>query len=159
MLHFALTNLASIVGHHKLSNAPSMSTNMTYFLSHEPSRTVVIVDVTVPFENTFVALEKVMVEKVRKYQPLANALRGRGYDFVVGAPGAWHLNNVGLANFLRVSSRYASLMRLLMVLEMIAWSQDMYVEHVSGIRQYRVLETAGCPGEHARDRVRGLRES
>ena len=116
-------------------------------VTHEPSRTVVIVDVTVPFENTFAALEAARVEKVQKYQPLADALRGRGYvvhvdGFVVGALGAWHPNNDGLASFLRVSSRYASLMRLIMVSETIAWSRDMYVEHVSGIKQYSVLDAA-----------------
>ena len=116
-------------------------------VTHEPSRTVVIVDVTVPFENTFAALEAARVEKVQKYQPLADALRGCGYvvhvdGFVVGALGAWHPNNDGLASFLRVSSRYASLMRLLMVSETIAWSRDMYVEHVSGIKQYSLLDAA-----------------
>ena len=116
-------------------------------LTHETSRTVVIVDVTVPLENTFAALEEARVEEVRKYQPLADALRGRGYvvrvdGFVVDTLGACHPNNAGLASFLRVSPRYASLMRLLMVLETIAWSRDMYVEHVSGIRQYSVLNAA-----------------
>ena len=81
-----------------------------FTLTHEPSITVVVVDVTVPFENFFAALEAASVEKVQKYQPLAYALRlgGRGYvvhvdGFVVGALGAWHPNNDGLARFLRVS--------------------------------------------------------
>ena len=34
------------------------------------------------------------------------------------------------------------MMRVLMVLETIAWSRDMYVEHVSGIRQFSVLDAA-----------------
>ena len=33
-------------------------------------------------------------------------------------------------------------MRLLMVSETITWSRDMYVKHVSGIRQYSVLDAA-----------------
>ena len=62
---------------------------------------------------------------MRKYQLFADVLRGRSYvihvdGFVVGALDAWHPNNDGLASFLRVSSRYASLMRLLMVSETIA---------------------------------------
>ena len=36
-------------------------------LTHETSRTVVIVDVTVPLENTFAALEEARVEEVRMY--------------------------------------------------------------------------------------------
>ena len=75
---------------------------------HEPSITVVIVDVTVSFENSFAALEAARVEMVQKYQPLADALRRRGYvvhvdGFVVGALGAWYSNSDGLASFLRVS--------------------------------------------------------
>ena len=107
-------------------------------VTHEPSITVVIV---------VAALEAARVEKVQKYQPLADALRWRGYvvhvdGFVVGTLGAWHPNNDALASFLRVSSWYAFLMRLLMVSETIAWPRDMYVEHVSGIRQYSVLDAA-----------------
>ena len=79
-----------------------------FAVTHEPSITVVVVDVTVPFENFFAALEAASVDKVQKYQLLADALRGRGYvvhvdGFVVGALGAWHPNNDGLASFLRVS--------------------------------------------------------
>ena len=116
-------------------------------VTHEPSITVVIVDVIVPFEKSFAALEAARVEKVQKYQPLADALRLRGYvvhvdGFVVGALGAWHLNNDGLDSFFLVSSRYASLVRLLMVSEPIVWPWDMYVEHASGIRQYSVLDAA-----------------
>ena len=94
-------------------------------VTYEPSITVVIVDVIVEFEKSFAALEAARVETVQKYQPLADALRGRGYvvhvdGFVVGTLGAWHPNNDGLARFLLVSSRCASLVRLLMVSETIA---------------------------------------
>ncbi|KOX69031.1 hypothetical protein WN51_07101 [Melipona quadrifasciata] len=99
-------------------------------VTHEPPRTVVMVDVTVPFENTFEALEKARLEKILKYHSLADSLRGRGYTvhvdgFVVGALG------------------YAGLMRPLIVSETIAWSRDVYVEHVTEIRQYLVP----APGE------------
>ncbi|XP_043525393.1 uncharacterized protein LOC122536786 [Frieseomelitta varia] len=118
-------------------------------VTHEPSRTVVMIDVTVPFENTFEALEKARLEKIRKYQPLADSMRGRGYivyvdGFVVGALGGWHPLNDRLLALLRVSSGYAGLMRRLIVSETIAWSRDMYVEHVTGIRQYQA-EGAGVP--------------
>ena len=77
-------------------------------VTHEPSITVVIVDVTVSCKNSFAALQAAKVEKVQKYQPLADALRMRGYvvhvdGFVVGALGAWYSNSDGLASFLRVS--------------------------------------------------------
>ena len=112
-------------------------------VTHHESRTVVIVDVAVPFENTFKAIESVRDDKVRKYQPLADSLRRRGYTvlvdaFIVGSLGAWDPANEALMRYLRVSERYASLMRRLMVSETIAWSRDIYVEHVTGVRQYSV---------------------
>ena len=75
---------------------------------YESSITVVIVDVTVSFQNSFATLEAARVEMVQNYQPLADALRRRGYvvhvdGFVVGALGAWYSNSDGLASFLRVS--------------------------------------------------------
>lgn len=36
-------------------------------VTHEPSRTVVVVDVTVPFENTFEMLEKTRLVKILRY--------------------------------------------------------------------------------------------
>ena len=73
-------------------------------VTHVSSITVVIVDVTVPFENSFAALEAANVENVQKYQPLADALRERCYvvhvdGFVLGALGAWYPLNDGLASF------------------------------------------------------------
>ncbi|KOX71975.1 hypothetical protein WN51_03123, partial [Melipona quadrifasciata] len=112
-------------------------------VTHEPSRTIVVVDVTVPFENTFEALEKARFEKILKYHSLADSLRGHGYTvhvdgFVVGALVAWHPHNDRLLTILRVSSGYAGLMRPLIVSKTIAWSRDIYVEHVTGTRQYLV---------------------
>ncbi|CAD1473002.1 unnamed protein product [Heterotrigona itama] len=84
-------------------------------ITHEPSRTIVMVDVTVPFENKREALEKARLEKIQKYRPLADALM----SFVVGALGAWHTHNDFLCSLLRISPGYASLMRKLMVSETI----------------------------------------
>ena len=77
-------------------------------VTHDPSITVVIVEVIVPVEISFEALDAASVENVQKYQPLADALRERCYvvhvdGLVVGALGAWYPNNDGLASFLRVS--------------------------------------------------------
>ncbi|CAD1469958.1 unnamed protein product [Heterotrigona itama] len=116
-------------------------------ITHEPSRTVIMIDVTVAFENKFETIEKARLEKVQKYQPLADALARFGHvvhvdGFVVGALGAWHPNNDNICKLLRILQNYASLMRKLIVSETIAWSRDVYVEHVSGIRQYCVQESA-----------------
>lgn len=70
------------------------------------------------------------MEKISKYQQLANALSSNCHVVhVVGALGAWHPNNDNINKFLRNSPGYAALMRKLMVSETIAWSRDMYFEH------------------------------
>lgn len=109
---------------------------------HEQSKSVVICDVTVPFENRSVAFEEARARKVIKYAALAEDLRQQGYRvvvtaLVVGALGSWDQRNEAVLDLLRVSRRYAILMRRLIVSDTIRWSRDIYVEHVSGVRQYR----------------------
>lgn len=74
-------------------------------------------------------------------------------DGLVGALGAWLPNNDHLLVLLRVSSGYISLMRRLIVSETIAWSRDLYVEHVSGTRQYRVSDAGALHPEAPAARV------
>ncbi|EFN79241.1 hypothetical protein EAI_08909, partial [Harpegnathos saltator] len=54
-------------------------------ITHEPSKSVVICDVTVPFENRPIALEEARERKLAKYAPLAEALGRLGYRVVVTA--------------------------------------------------------------------------
>ena len=56
--------------------------------------------------------------------------------FVVGALGSWDPRNEAMLRLLRVGNQYAAMMRRLIVSDTISWSRDIYVEHVSGIRQY-----------------------
>ncbi|XP_048514042.1 uncharacterized protein LOC125501691 [Athalia rosae] len=114
---------------------------------HEPSKSIVIVDVTVPFENTYSAFEEARGRKIEKYKPLADALHGDGYKvavsaIVVGALGSWDPKNEQVINMLRIGKKYAGLMRRLIVSETIKWSRDIYVEHVSGVRQYKTRDEA-----------------
>lgn len=108
---------------------------------HELSKSVVICDVTIPFENRYAAFEEARARKVIKYSALAEELHRLGYrvavtSFVVGALGSWDPANESVLGLLRVSPKYALLMRRLMVSDTIRWSRDIYVEHVSGVRQY-----------------------
>ena len=57
--------------------------------------------------------------------------------FIVGSLGGWHNNNDRVISSLMISRRYAELMRNLMISDTIRWSRDIYVEHVSGVRQYQ----------------------
>lgn len=102
---------------------------------------VVIVDVVVPFENGPQALQAAAEEKVRKYTGLVNQLRAQGKQvellpFVVGSLGTWFRDNERALAALRVGPRYRRLMRRLIVSETLRWSRDMYIEHVTGSRQY-----------------------
>ncbi|CAB0040810.1 unnamed protein product [Trichogramma brassicae] len=107
----------------------------------EARKKIVIVDVAVPFENRSVALEGVKSQKLAKYRGLAACLEGRGYDvklmpFLVGALGGWDAGNERVIRLLGINRRYAVVMRRLMISDTIRWSRNVYVEHVSGARQY-----------------------
>uniref|UniRef100_A0ABD2WIM9 Reverse transcriptase domain-containing protein n=1 Tax=Trichogramma kaykai TaxID=54128 RepID=A0ABD2WIM9_9HYME len=107
----------------------------------EVRKKIVIVDVAVPFENRGVALEEVRSEKLAKYRGLAACLERQGYDvklmpFLVGALGGWDAGNERVIRLLGINRRYAVMMRRLMISDTIRWSRNVYVEHVSGARQY-----------------------
>ena len=109
-------------------------------IRHEPIKCVVICDVTVPFENRRQAFHDARARKLAKYSPLAEALRREGYRvvvtaFVVGALGSWDPANEAVLRLLRIGNAYGSMMRRLVVSDSIRWSRDIYVEHVSGVRQ------------------------
>ena len=129
-------------------------------IRHEPSKSVVICDVTVPFENRWTAFEDARARKIAKYSPLAEELQRRGYRvvvtaFVVGALGSWDPRNEAVLRLLRVGSQYATMMRRLIVSDTIRWSRDIYVEHVSGIRQY--LAPSRPRGDHLATPPRAVR--
>ncbi|CAB3261608.1 unnamed protein product [Arctia plantaginis] len=109
----------------------------------ETTRRINIVDVCVPFENRTEAFRAARREKLAKYAPLAEQLVEQGYTtrietFMVGALGGWDAHNETVIKLLGISKRYAGMMRRLMISEVVRWSRDIYVEHVSGVRQYRV---------------------
>ncbi|XP_076298053.1 uncharacterized protein LOC143217550 [Lasioglossum baleicum] len=114
---------------------------------HEPSKSVVIIDVTVTFENGIEAFEAARLRKIQKYLPIAAVLEEQGYRvvtdaIVVGALGSWDQANEPVLKVLRISTKYASMMRRLIVSETIRWGRDIYVEHVSGVRQYAAAPAA-----------------
>ncbi|XP_037067956.1 uncharacterized protein LOC119089394 [Pollicipes pollicipes] len=102
---------------------------------------VSLVDVTVSFENRLAALRAAGDEKVAKYAGLVAELRRQGkhasvHALVIGSLGTWYRGNEETLRHLRVSRVYARLMRKLMVSDTLRWSRDVYVEHVTGVRQY-----------------------
>lgn len=100
-----------------------------------------IVDVTVPAENHDDALLAARDYKIRKYTPHAEVLRSQGFEtvveaVVVGSLGSWDTRNDRIVKMLGIGKRYSTLMRKLMVSDTIRWSRDIFIEHVTGHRQY-----------------------
>ena len=108
----------------------------------EGNKTIKSIDLTIPFENRWEALQAARQGKICKYRPLVGQLESKGYAvdldaFIVGSIGGWHNNNDRVIDSLIISLRYAELMRNLMISNTIRWTRDIYVEHVSRVRQYR----------------------
>ena len=102
---------------------------------------VTIVDVTVAFENRPEALRAAAAHKVTKYAGLVDFYRSKGktasvHALVLGSLGTWVRSNEATLRQLRVRRAYARLMRRLMVSDTLKWSRDVYIEHITGSRQY-----------------------
>lgn len=115
-------------------------------ITDEANKSVTIVDVAIPFENKMEAFTATRVLKCDKYRPIAEALEAKGYKvtvdaFIVGALGGWDGANENVLKTLNVSPFYARMMRRLMISETIAWSRNIYVQHVSGVPQPEVRQS------------------
>jgi hypothetical protein len=108
-----------------------------------------IVDITIPFENRREALTASRLEKEEKYQVLAQSLRAKYAivsveAFIVGALGTWDLGNERLLKSI-CSRSYGSLMRKLCVSDVIQWSRDIYIQHITGIKQWTEKDPNALP--------------
>lgn len=70
-------------------------------------------------------------------------MRATGYEsvsinaFIIGPMGGWWAGNEQTLKRLGVRPTYSNLMRQLMVSDVVRWSRDIYVEHLTGVRQYQ----------------------
>jgi hypothetical protein len=85
---------------------------------NETCKTVAIIDVTMRFENRYAAFQAARQEKQEKYTPLADPANER------------------IIHHLKLGHGYCCLMRKLMV-SAIRWSHDIYIEHLSEVKQYQ----------------------
>ena len=111
-------------------------------VTNAESRSITIIDVAVVFENKYEAFQLARAGKIQKYEQLADELRCQGWNvylnaFITGALGAWDPDNETVIRQLRISKSYAKVMKKLIVSDTIRWSRDIYVEFISGKRQYR----------------------
>lgn len=102
-------------------------------------RSVTIIDVCVPFEGSPEALQQA-AQEVTKYELLRQTLlqrfeRVEVFPFIVGSLGSWFPPNDDLLRSLRVSWKYAALMRRLCVASAISGSQtygtDLRARHLA----------------------------
>jgi hypothetical protein len=104
-------------------------------------KSTAIIDVATPFENRYAAFEVAKNEKRSKYGHIADHYRCQGYDvvidaFIVGALGGWDPANERIIRHLKIRSHYCRLMRRLVCTDVIRWSRDVFVEHLTERRQY-----------------------
>lgn len=102
--------------------------------------TATIIDVTIPFDNRPQSFLEARQRKLDKYEPVRAELRRRFthveiIPVIVGALGAWDPANDKLVKKI-CSKAYGRMMKKLIVSETIQWSRDIYIEHLTGHRQY-----------------------
>jgi hypothetical protein len=99
-----------------------------------------IVDATVVFENRMMAFLAAAEEKRTKYEELRLEMAAQHVaevavvPFIIGSLGAWDPDN---NSFLRLicSRSYGKLLQKLCVSETIKFTRDIYIEHITGVRQ------------------------
>ena len=94
-------------------------------------RTIILVEVSCPFEGTPKALEEAAAQKLEKYEPLRQELlqhyaKVEVLPLIVGALGSWYPPNDRVLSRLRIGWRYAALMRRLCVVSAISGSQGIW---------------------------------
>ena len=111
--------------------------------NHLPDeRTILLVDVSCPFEGAPKALEEAATAKLQKYEPLRQELLQRYSEvemlpFIVGAVGSWYLPNDRVLSRLRIGWRYVALMRRLCVVSAISGLQGIWIWYKSMCAQRR----------------------
>ena len=110
---------------------------------NDAAKSCVIVDVVITYENRKDALVAARMDKIRKYDGLRQHFEQRGYHttldaYVVGALGSMDPLNRRAAAAININASYNRLMQKLVVSDVIKWARDIYVEHVTGVRQYLV---------------------
>ncbi|KAH1002979.1 hypothetical protein HUJ05_010933 [Dendroctonus ponderosae] len=108
---------------------------------NERAKSATVIDIATPFENRTVAFDAARLEKRTKYSHVTDHYQQQGYyvftdAFIVGALGGWDPANERVIAHLGIGRHYSQLMRRLMCSDAIRWSRDIYIEHITGRRQY-----------------------
>lgn len=106
------------------------------------AKRVSIIDVTIAFENRYAAFEAARRDKLQNYQQIVEYFQQQGFDtsfepFVVGSLGGWDPANEITLQRIGIGQNYSKLMKRLMCTDVIRWSRDIYIEHITEHRQYQ----------------------
>ncbi|GBO17074.1 hypothetical protein AVEN_26387-1 [Araneus ventricosus] len=116
---------------------------------------IYIIDVTCPFENRIDGFQQAKRVKHERYAPLLDIFKNQAsrveiVPIAVGALGTWDpandkfLSKITTRSFLRK-------MQKLCVSDNIRWARDIYVEHVTGKRQFHEAEILRNPNFRPRE--------
>lgn len=110
-------------------------------LIDERRRSAVIVDVCCPYDKRYGGLEAARMHKEVKYQHLVQFLEGKGLKasaqaLVVGALGSWDPKNKEVLTYLSIPNFKHQQLARKCVSSAIAWSRNIYMEHVTNKRQF-----------------------
>ncbi|GFX73661.1 uncharacterized protein TNCV_5025651 [Trichonephila clavipes] len=104
-----------------------------------------IIDITVPFENRRGSFRSAAERKLEKYTPLIRHFNSLGYEdvqivpIIVGSLGSGDSNNDAFLRLVATRSCLKNLKKLC-VFDAIKWSRDIYLQHLTGKKQY-----GNCP--------------
>ncbi|GBM93217.1 Retrovirus-related Pol polyprotein from type-1 retrotransposable element R2 [Araneus ventricosus] len=101
---------------------------------------IYIIDVTIPFENRYESFERARQEKIDKYQHLVDQYAKDGVKatvvpIIVGSLGSWDPKNDKFLLSVMPKS-YLNKFRKLCCSDVLEWSRKIFVEHVTGHRQF-----------------------
>ncbi|GBN16737.1 Retrovirus-related Pol polyprotein from type-1 retrotransposable element R2 [Araneus ventricosus] len=101
---------------------------------------VFIIDVCIPFDNRYESFDRARQEKLDKYAHLiphysVNGCKASIIPIIVGALGSWDPKNDKFLSK-HMSKSYLNKFRKLCCSEVLQWSRDIFVEHVTGHRQF-----------------------
>ncbi|GFY44120.1 retrovirus-related Pol polyprotein from type-2 retrotransposable element R2DM [Trichonephila inaurata madagascariensis] len=127
-------------------------------------KNIYIIDVTIPFENRRQAFSQARERKVFKYLELLPYFSSLGFQqvhivpIIVGSLGAWDPEN---DIFLRkvATNRYLAVLRKLCVSDCIRWSRDIYIQHLTGAKQYSTDAPVHPPPQCTREQPNSSNDS
>ncbi|TKR65583.1 hypothetical protein L596_025970 [Steinernema carpocapsae] len=129
---------------------PISSNRPDIVVKDDQSKEVIIIDVTVPFENGYKALKDAYNRKIAKYESEKKKLESEGYKvtlttFVIGSLGTWFSKNTHCLKELGVRKSYTRKMIPLMLSEVVENSKNIFWRHILADK-FRIIASRASKG-------------